>query len=98
MKLVIIALAFSAQLFAGNCEVEIKRTACPGKEDEMLKPYLKVNPTKEKMPKAQSEDACIKKMEEEVIIRRSGVITKKEGKAHFDGKIVSEKMVEKACK
>jgi hypothetical protein len=91
-------LTLSTSLFAGDCTLTITRTACPGKEAEMLKPYDGKNPTEQKEEKATTEDACKTAAEKASKIVRKGVLSKKAVKATFDGKALPDFSAEKECK
>jgi hypothetical protein len=98
LGLLIATLLISNSLIAGECTLSITRTACPGKEAEMLKPYDGKNPTEEKDAKATTEEACSKAAEKAAKIVRKGVLAKKAVMAKFDGKDLGEKAETKECK
>jgi hypothetical protein len=77
-------LAGASTASAEDCELTIKRTACPGKEDAAYKPYKGVNPTKEPAAAADA-GACKKAAEEACEIKRAGTLSEKEVSASFKG-------------
>mgnify|MGYP003616758098 FL=1 len=78
--------------------ISIDRSACPGKEAEMLKPYNGKNPTTEKKTFASAEE-CSKFAEKSSKIIRKGTLASKKVTGTFDGTAL-EKMFEekKDCK
>ena len=98
LGLLIATLLISNSLLAGECTLSIHRTACAGKEAEMLKPYDGKNPTEEKDAKATTAEACTAAAEKAAKIVRKGVLAKKVVTAKFDGKDLGEKSSEKECK
>lgn len=90
-------LVLSSTAFA-DCSLTITRTACPGKEAEMVKPYDGKNPTEEKDAKATTEEACKAAGDKAAKIVRKGVINKKVVKISFNGKALADGTGEKECK
>lgn len=100
MKLMLVlvsTLVLSSTAFA-DCTLSISRTACAGKEAEMLKPYDGKNPTEEKDAKATTEEACKTAGDKAAKIVRKGVISKKVVKISFNGKVLADATGEKECK
>jgi len=96
--LIFSALILSSSLFAGECVMTIDRTACAGKETEMLKPYNGKNPTVEKKTVAALEE-CSALAEKASKIVRKGTLAGKKVTATFDGKALDKEFTEKAeCK
>ena len=91
-------LTLTSNVFAADCVISVNRTACAGKEAEMLKPYEGKNPTEEKEAKATTAELCKAAGEKAAKIVRKGIIAKKATKATFDGKVVGEASTEKECK
>jgi hypothetical protein len=98
LLLISLVLGLSSNAFAGVCSLTTTRTACPGKEAEMLKPYDGKNPTTETDAKATTEDACKAAGEKAAKIQRKGVLSKKSVKISFDGKDLGEPSTDKECK
>lgn len=78
--------------------INIDRSACPGKEAEMLKPYNGKNPTTEKKTFGSVEE-CSKFAEKSSKIVRKGTLAGKKVTGTFDGKALEKGFDEKAeCK
>lgn len=100
MKHLVVALMMSlsaAAAHAGSCVMTVDRAACPGKEDAALKPYAGKNPTEESKDVASAEE-CEKAAAKLAKIVRKGTLSKKAVSAKFDGKAVTGKTEEAACK
>ena len=68
---------------AGECEITTHRTACPGKEQEVLAPYAGKNPTVENKD-AASADSCKAIAEQSAKIVRKGTLKGKAVSAKFN--------------
>lgn len=91
-------IVLSGSLLAGECAITINRTACPGKETEMLKPYNGKNPTTEKKT-FTALDECSKFAEKSSKIVRKGTLAGKKVTGTFDGKALDKEFEDKAeCK
>jgi hypothetical protein len=85
-KQLILALALGLSPLlasAGDCEITTKRTACPGKEQEVLKPYGGKNPTVEIQSSASPEN-CKALAEQGSKIVRKGTLQGKSVSAKFN--------------
>lgn len=88
-------LAISGFAFGGECELKIKRTACPGKEAEAYKPYMgKIQTTEKK--EAGDEKACLELADKASKIVRKGTLTSKEVSVSFNGKALEKIFSDKA--
>lgn len=90
----VVALGFApvfASAAAGDCEITTHRTACPGKEQEVLKPYGGKNPTVE-IQAAATMESCKAIAEQSSKIVRKGTLKGKTVSAKFsmDAKQVAE--------
>ena len=83
---------------AADCEITTQRTACPGKEQEVLKPYGGKNPTVE-IKAAASPEACKTLAEESSKIVRKGTLQGKTVSATYnkDSKQTSKFSDTSAC-
>lgn len=85
-KQLILALALGLSPLlasAGDCEITTHRTACPGKEKEVLQPYGGKNPTVE-VQAAASPEACKALAEKSSKIVRQGTLKGKNVSAKFN--------------
>lgn len=80
------------------CEVTTDRTACPGKNDEALKPYDMKNPTVEPKKKIKSKEECSKYLDENYKISRRVILSKKVTTVKWDGKELATKTDTSDCK
>jgi hypothetical protein len=87
IMMVIFPVMFCPLAWAGDCELTITRTACPGKTKEAMAPYNDVNPTIEKKS-AGSPRVCIEIAKKSCRIIRRGTLSKKDIVAKFDGVLV----------
>ena len=67
----------------GECEITTQRTACPGKEAEVLKPYDGKNPTVD-IRAAASAEVCKATAEQSSKIVRKGTLKGKNVVARFN--------------
>lgn len=67
---------------AADCQITTQRTACPGKEQEVLAPYGGKNPTVEVVA-AASADSCKAAAEQSSKIVRKGTLKGKTVSAKF---------------
>lgn len=88
-------LGFSTLASAGECELKIKRGACPGKEAEAYKPYMGKVQTSEKK-EAADEKACLDLADKASKIVRKGTLNSKEVTASFGGKDLGKTFSDKA--
>ncbi len=84
LMLAAVTVFMSLNVFAGECEMVVNRTPCPGKTDEAFEPYNKVNPTTEKKASA-NEKACNEQAMKACKIIRKGTLAKKDITAKFNG-------------
>lgn len=84
MKFAILFTAFISQyaFSAEKCLITTHRTACPGKEESMLKPYKGVNPTTDEK-EAKDAAECKKMSEESSKIIRKGTLAGKKVTAKY---------------
>jgi hypothetical protein len=107
MKKIIIASAAVYALSVGmahakdeigkGCTFKTLRTACPGKTDEMLKPYSKKNPTIDAKKEHKTAEECKTAGMEFGKIIRGGVLAKKQTTIYFDGKEIGKQEDTKPC-
>ena len=89
MKIIILLTALVSQLSfaAEKCVITTQRTACPGKEKEMLKPYKDKNPTVDEKEVKDAAECKAKAESDSKIIRKGTLagkkITAKYGKESF---------------
>lgn len=84
--ILVAALGFAPMLAIaadGNCEITTTRTACPGKEQEVLAPYGGKNPTVE-LKAAASAESCKTLGEQGSKIVRKGTLKGKSVSAKYD--------------
>lgn len=79
---------FSGVAFAGNCEITVGRTSCPGKEVECYKKCDGKEVCLEIKKKTASADSCAKEALKNCTVFRPGVTKAKKITASFDGKPV----------
>jgi len=94
----LILVSFSSTVFADKCVMQIKRTACPGKETEAFKPYNGKQETEETKDTTALAD-CEKLAEKNSKIVRKGTLSAKTVTATFAGKALAKTYDGKAdCK